>query len=547
MAVPTKALAEDVKYTLSLGADVNGDGVIQLHAHDFIPQDRSAIDQPFVFWINDDQDDLELYESWPHQHPDNEDELPGSLRDLEDFSRIHIELGSENTQLSATSLRLYASGEAQIRLWLSEGNDCSRNYLIDDAHAKKQFKFMQKGALGVVDAKHSVNIDALDSKLDKHGRICLVFEAVKSGRLTLRAELLQQERLVSSNELYLDLYPVKSLYERVQVVWPKQLKHPYKYKLLPPEVNLTLQPETLGFDFHKPWYEDNNVLIWVHGWIPHDEENYQRTLVFSFETMFKRLWHQGYRGRLVHFHWPTRKRANALGLLSSEFRGLKSAALLLDYVNALPDSKNVKLTCHSLGGIVLMEALHQGLEADEVIFQVSAVPAEAFDTRDELLVTELNKTVTPRDASDGGWSGYIGKSNAEIYSLFNPEDVTWLGWNAAQVSMKPLKNFGRKYSYDVHRNSGDQARLRYWWWFSRPVDDEHEALAYIINSKTQALGAEARVEGDVLEAYNLALPPYEYGADHVAMWRWNPQDVMPYFSLMLDIFNLRYNALEVLE
>lgn len=535
---------------ISAAADINGDGIIQLDDSGPAPSDISTPATPFVFWLNDDQDDLNLYESWPHDNPDASNEKIGSLRDLEDLARLHIRVNGaspgDNLWLKL-SWAVNSAAAPAIRVWQAQDPNGSRAYLLDEKAGIEQLSHAHAhSALGVVRQQQALfmQLHAFDLQ-GSETLLPLLFEAIEAGSGRLRVELIARQQVLAQTYVDMELRPVKTFYDRVAVPWPDEITFPYKYKGQPPQAKLTWEPESFGYSFQKPWYEDDNIVVWVHGWIPNDDENYRRTLVFSFETMFKRLWHQGYRGRVIHFHWPTRKVQGAFGLLTSEYLALKSAEPLYRFAQTLPKNKRLHITCHSLGGVILAEALRLGLDFDNAIFQVSAVPAESFDSSATLLVPELVNTPTPRDNDRWGWADYIGSSNTRVYNFFNPHDITWVGWNLAQKEAKPYWKYNRTYKYFPDEANGEHFRLKYWWFFSRPVKDRHEAMAYALNSKTQALGAEARVHGLVHQNFDLAKEPFEFGNDHVAAWRWNPQLVMPYFNLMLDVFNIPYNGLSV--
>src|SRR5207244_2103067 len=57
-----------------------------------------------------------------------------------------------------------------------------------------------------------------------------------------------------------------------------------------------------GHQFQKPLDENNQCAVFVHGW----NMSYDDYVNFS-ETMFKRLWQQGYKGHFAAFRWDTRK------------------------------------------------------------------------------------------------------------------------------------------------------------------------------------------------------------------------------------------------
>ncbi len=551
IALFSSALSFAEEDRFQIATDINGDGQIHFPLEGAnIPSDVSTADTPFVFWLNDDKDQLALYEAWPHDTPDNSDDVPGSLRDLEDMARMHIHFPKGFKLSDDSTLRLaWLDGNSPaIRIWPSADPNGSRRYLLTQDGGEEQLALANSGSFGVIRPGEPLELDAdtLKQYMKGNEKLALLFEGVEAGTGQLQAQISSPSasEIPSQTAIaHIELRHIKTFYDRVKVEWPEDMEFVYKYKLTPPVPELTMGPQPLGYEFEQPWYEDDNILVWVHGWIPHAEDDYLRTIVFSFETMWKRLWHQGYRGRVVHFHWPSRKRQGMIGYQESEFRGFKSGQKLYEYMESLPKDKRVHVTCHSLGGVVLAEAVHLGISPEQAIFQVSAIPAEVFDTREDLVIPALADKPTPRDSKEGGFAGYIEESQTRVYNIFNPEDVTWLGWNLVQKDAKPAKSFSRAYVYRPNNDEGERLLLKYWWFFARPVDDHHESMAYITRAKTQAIGGEPRVRGHVHESFNLAIEPYHFGSDHVAMWRWNPQHVMPYSNLLLDLMNVPYNSL----
>jgi len=536
--------------SLVAAVDHNGDGLVYPVpiANYNAPADQTSADRPFLFWLNDDQDDLELYESWPHESPDNADNHPGSLRDLEDLTRLVVAYPDWST-LDPESTELHLRWVARegpppvIRLWRSGIERCSRSYLEETEMGLKQLQAPYAGALGVVDGESLRLPLSLWSEEERSREwLCLLFEGAGEGRGALQVELHDGVTVRDvSPPVHMEIRPLKSFYERVAVHWPQELKPPWTYFTRPPIPALKAVPEPMGVEFRPPWYETDDVIVWVHGWIPQDPDNYRRTLVFSFETMWKRLWHQGFRGRVIHFRWPTVKKLQMFGLHISEYRAYKSAPALLDFVETLPTGRKVHVTTHSLGGVLLMEAIKLGLEVEQALFQVSAVAAESFDPDESLVIDEMADLSMPRDASAMGHAGYVTESRTPIYSAYNPADATWLGWNAAQRATKPLTGLGSRYAFEEDEGSGGTFTLRRPLGDNRRVDDPHEAMALAVPARSQALGGEGRVAGVVEETFNLHHPPFEFESDHVAMWRWNPQKVLPYSNLILDVFNIPYN------
>ena len=530
--------------------DVNGDGMLIATAPDnhFAPVDKTTAERPFLFWLNADQDDLEFYESWPIDRPDFNDDEPGSLRDLEDLARLMISSGEDLLNLDAElSLVVHwvdSEGAGAIRLWQSADSRCSRRYLEETSAGQAQLTFPYSQTLGVVSASNGpieIPLDLWSVEQRQVGQLCLLFEGVSQGSGSIRLALKNAEgEDIVAAPVHLSLRPVKSFYQRVAVTWPEDIKAPWTYWEQPPKPVLGWLPEEMGEPFTRPWYETTDTIVWVHGWIPQDGENYQRTMVFSFETMWKRLWHQGFRGRVVHFRWPTVKRHEALGLHISEYRAFKSAPQLKSFVDFLPPENRVNVTTHSLGGVLLMEALKLGLDVNAALFQVSAVAAEAFDQSEALVIPNM-ANILPRDAEHMTHAGYLSDTKTPIYNAYNPADFTWFGWNAAQRFEKRIAGFGRRYGHNSAAPEGEHLQLYRYGFKQRAVLDPHEGLASAVPATSQALGGEGRVQGVVAESFNLHEPPFRFETDHVAMWRWNPQKVLPYSNLILDVFDIPYN------
>jgi hypothetical protein len=100
--------------------------------------------------------------------------------------------------------------------------------------------------------------------------------------------------------------------------------------------------------------------MFVHGWnmTPDDKTQFA-------DTMFKRLWHQGYKGRFGAYRWPTffTPSAEVNNFNGSEERAWSSAAplarLLQDRstIFNVGGSSRVRVFGHSMGNIVCSEAL----------------------------------------------------------------------------------------------------------------------------------------------------------------------------------------------
>ena len=119
---------------IRLGVDWNGDGYIQTTADERVPQDVATADQPFTFWLNHDQDDVESGgETWPIARADSETRQQDSVRDLEDFTRLQIEIDDLGSLPRNAVLKLSWTGGSspQINLFRNADAACSLAYLLD--------------------------------------------------------------------------------------------------------------------------------------------------------------------------------------------------------------------------------------------------------------------------------------------------------------------------------------------------------------------------------------------------------------------------------
>jgi hypothetical protein len=536
---------------IRVGVDWNGDGLIQTQPGTRIPVDAPTLEQPFSFWLNHDQDDVATGgESWPITRPDGATESKDSLRDLEDFTRLRIEIDDLSGFDKDALLELrWLNGEGgDINLYRAADRDCSRSYLLDKSAGEAQLAEDVINSVGrVEDLSFRMRIGGLGEPDLDGGGFCFLFDADTAGRDSLVVSILDGgESLVSSEPVPMDLRHVKTFYQRTTMTWPEDIRPPWEYTTeSPPVPDLQWRIDPQGHDFQPGWFETNDEVVWIYGWLKSGEGLYEMATTQAGETIFKRLWHRGYRGRLTFFHWPTVKPRYAFGLLESEYRSYKSAPALLDFVSTIPRHKRLHITAHSLGTVLLTEALKLGLEAESALLQVGAIPAAAYDTRPLLTLPDMADVETPITADEGGYLGYIESTKTPAYTMYNYADVTFFGWNIAQKQMKPTsKRGGYRYAWDSKAPPGERARLYYrkglFGSDYRVVTDPHEIMAFIAKSKTHALGAETRVQGHIRRVFDLARNPFDFHTGHVVGWTRSVHETTAFYNLLLDIWNISY-------
>lgn len=544
--IPLPTLAE-----VRIGVDWNGDGLIQTRPGSRIPVDAPTDARPFTFWINHDQDNVSTGgESWPIEQPDAATDIVDSARDLEDFTRLRVEIDDlQNYPEDALLEIAWQHGEGgQINLYRSADASCSRSYLLDKDAGTAQLAEGVVSSIGhVKDSGLRIPLGKL-KKPDLGGNgYCFLFDVGSAGRDGLVARILLEDRVLeTSAPVPMDLRHVKTFYGRTTMNWPGDIRPPWEYTTeAPPVPDLKWRIDPQGYDFQPGWYETGDVVVWIYGWLRSGEGLYEMATTQAGETIFKRLWHRGFRGRLIFFHWPTVKPKYAYGLLESEYRAYKSAPALLDFLKTIPEGKRLHVTAHSLGTVLLTEALKLGLAAEEALLQVGAIPAGAYDTRPVLTLPDMANVSTPTTAEEGGYLGYMQATRTPAYSMYNYADVTFFGWNIAQKELKPTsKRGGYRYAWIAKAPPDERARLYFrkglFGSDYRVVTDHHEIMAFIAKSKTHALGAETRVKGHIRRVFDLARPPYNFHTGHVVGWTRSIHETTPFYNLLMDIWNIAY-------
>jgi hypothetical protein len=82
---------------------------------------------------------------------------------------------------------------------------------------------------------------------------------------------------------------------------------------------------------------------------PGGQENEYQSWLTDSETMFKRLWHQGYKGRFAAFKWLALTPAFPFRFNESEYRAWKCGRGLAQFLNGFPNDYKKNLYSFSQG------------------------------------------------------------------------------------------------------------------------------------------------------------------------------------------------------
>jgi len=367
-------------YTLGLLVDKNRDGTIDTN-------DVTSAQNPHVFWVNNDADRLnyDALNLWDELDLDpvangtdaafvQANRYLPSLRDLEDYDRLHIpglrELCRDLPAGHTVTLRWanVTSGSPGLFLFEAAETDGGRNYLTDEAVASNQTATAEviiNGVSTLVSPFAAGRVDSANPLVLHDGTTTSTNEfflycGTSRGAGELAVEVRMGSQLIGSVSVFLDLRDAKELYER----WTAG--EPPDWHGSEPATSATLfgdglppgvQPTAfLNDDPTRPY------ILFVHGW----NMNAFDKDAFA-ETAFKRLYWQNYQGRFGTLRWPTAYNLTAailtLDILKhynrSEYYAWKSGeglrSLLVSLNQRYPGK--VYLMAHSMGNVAAGEAL----------------------------------------------------------------------------------------------------------------------------------------------------------------------------------------------
>jgi alpha-tubulin suppressor-like RCC1 family protein len=288
---------------VDLLVDGNRDG--QMSTTDALIHDGDITtgDTPYRFWLNDD-DDTELNlpelggnpteaEKVPAPRPDSSLHQIVSKRNLEDFARLWIYIGGRQDAIVSGEIQVglrwknVVPGTAPaINIYPSFDGEGSDDYVKDEAAAQNQISDVFGSAVTDTNNKNTVDTngtfifksDYWNGLTSSNPKKCLLFEGAGEGKGELEIVFFDQTgtEIGHGGSLWLDLKNIKKMYQR----FDSATAHPWETVTFDPDPN-----------------EENVAIVFVHGWrmSPESAGNYA-------ETMFKRVWHRGFKGRFAAFH-----------------------------------------------------------------------------------------------------------------------------------------------------------------------------------------------------------------------------------------------------
>ena len=569
-----------------IAVDANRDGAIAFSGE---ARDVTSQDAPFRFWCNDDDDSAEEDNPESHDKDAIKDNHIQSLRDLEDFARLHITIGGLQEAIAKGIVQVglewqdvQSSSSPAIKVYQAAEPDGGDRYLKPDNN--EYYASLQQGrpfktALGIIDGSNGFKfphdfwkptpsgITTFDAE---HPNRYIIFEGVTEGKGKLVITFWNgTTKLGQDGGSWLEIKNIKKMYQR----WDSASANPWT-----PDQFIAPLNET-----------KRDAIIFVHGWkmSPAGAENFA-------ETMFKRLWHRGFRGRFIAYHWDTYwfnswKWVNDLAGVDvgaalahyndSEYIAWQDAATALkNHVNHL-DFTNKNIVAHSMGNIVVGQALNEEMAVNNYALLNAAVPAACYDedegrikqtTRNDRTVKLLGAMVTftmwDYPSPDGdidprtralAYRGTLKRvgQNATLINFFLPDDfATSVAWEINNDITKPPSvgaplNAG--FEYEPSLSSGHKlykyniltGSTEYY------ITHKPEAMAYACRTWGKVVGTfeptRGAVNGGSVDMSNPAIVgagSAGFGTEHSAAFNGRIQQTTRFYNLLLDELEIERNS-----
>jgi hypothetical protein len=345
------------------------------------------------------------------------------------------------------------------------------------------------------------------------------------------------------------------------------LSSPLDYQVWPSSA----ATQDLG-ESHRPLSEptteaEKDYILLVHGW---NASPFSKGYVG--DTAFKRLFWQGFKGRFGLFRWPTFYFEGAPPIHhfdASEHRAWASSLGLLSLINQFnsgPFAGKVRIIAHSMGNIVVSEALRRSQSGQIVhtyIASQAAISAHCFDAAAMSMTFRRGNGPTTPDVYAYYWqdgvtsqphqwetegrpsymhSDYLLGKAGRYFNYYNDRDAAldWPLWQFDQQT-KPDGNYGYRYggpsnARGFFRDPGYGAT-----WLTFPID-RYEVFAWAAESHSYALGAQY-VNGVVTASggrnIDLRGPPFHFGTFHSAEFSDTNDERKDYWERVLNDFGLQ--------
>lgn len=549
---------------VDLAVDANRDGVIKFAgsgtgaSFQGKPQDRTEEPKPFRFWVNDDQDQLVLEaifegEMIPVQQADSSDDEIKSRRDLEDFTRLYLHVGAFHEEINNGTFKIglkwkNTSGTSpKIKVYQSADPEGSDLYLKNEQAALNQIDGENAETLGQVEGALPLVLDRdglWNDYSEQNPKLCLLFEGVETGKgeLVLTIQKPDGTSLGEGGSVWLDIVNVRKMYERANGTGTIVAPHESTSTPQTPSVGYELDLNNGQWEYPTvSWSESKEYIVFVHGW----NTEYESARALFADTMFKRLWQRGYKGRFAALYWPTLVGLNTYN--ESEYKAWFYGESLKKYVDDLPETYTKNLVAHSMGNVVGGSALRKGMNVETYAMINAAVPASCYDPDPTLQQSYGNSPDNDLDQSTLAlaYKGKLpGSENTKFINFYLATDDALEAWVVNNSYFKPevfaqVTGGDHAYKYFPGNPYGEKLFLTFIVSPKRNLQQMEESLAYAARSSTKAVGAEGNTQGSISVSINEA--DYGYQDEHSGFWQFNLQKMKLAYDRLMDEMGMQRN------
>jgi hypothetical protein len=402
---------------------------------------------PFVFWVNDDNDDNEIHEyaDVPGAGTDGEDMRINGERDLVDFFPVQLRLADILEILPADQYSYvisHATGALNFLEMPTVEPESQRGFYGAGSYLANED--MAYEAMGRSDQGKMKSTAGEGSELSGE-----YLEAAKNGKGVLLIEAKKEteqsfELVVSERQTGLNIARIKDI---CKLSTKKVEKLYWRADLRPAIYDEPVQDIIGAEDERHVKLLKNRWFVFCHGY------NVDQKSARGWNAeMFKRMTQMGFQSKFLGVTWEGNQGqlGGLMGLFLSVtpdywhnvYNALRSSTHLASAVNSLEGGK-VVISGHSLGNMLVGSAIcNQGLNAEQYFMLNAAVPREAYSA-----------SHAEDDRRLVGHPDWYAKDerlwSTDYWKLFNGTDdnrakLTWQGQFASLVNQTTPHNYYSK-------------------------------------------------------------------------------------------------------
>ena len=550
---PAKYVHSDVVMVTPVKVDIamdgNRDGNI-----DF----KKQADKKYLFWVNDDHDELHYNtpeSMWQEDDLDGGKDCDddyighkeylgeGCKRDLEDLTRLHVGVPDSISKLDDVTYYLkFENGDLEANIFEAVKRD------NDSITGNLDYLKVAQVAENQITKKRLITINSGEAKLDgqyisKEGkRSCFLLEGKKAGKGNLIFIVKKGGHEIARGSVELELREIDEFYEKFNAMLNGSVN----------EVSGDYgQPEKDSYTY-KP--EKNDYLLYVHGWNMAEWEKARWA-----ETVFKRMWWQKYKGHIGIFSWPTLT-ANWTGMPgrlnydNSEQRSWNSAIALKKLLADL-NSKHpgkVRVIAHSMGNVVTGEAarISSGQVIHTYFATQAALSANCYDNSSKIDNPAFTAYTTPNiygfyTSGKKQDKPYLKQAITHIKKrvrLYNEKDWALKWWDDNNETKPDFEYnyWGDKNSYTQSNdpNKKDVFYIAHIYPLPHEIllfpPDRFEIFSFCLESRSRALGALTKKIAGFENEVNLGI--YKYDNKHYSHSRQFRSNIVDENAYWREIF-----------